>query len=78
MSRLIGSIVLLFAALVVSAASTPVAAQDALSHRSYITPFPNGDRYRVVVLGDGEADGLWSGLYRTFEEDLTVDVLNQS
>jgi uncharacterized protein len=78
MSRLIGSIVLLFAALLVSAALTPLAAQDALSHRSYITPFPNGDRYRVVVLGDGDADGLWSGLYRTFEEDLTVDVLNQS
>lgn len=78
MPRLIGSIVLLLAALLVSTASTPVAAQDALAHRSYITPFPNGDRYRVVVLGDGEADGLWSGLYRSFEEDLTVDVLNQS
>ena len=78
MPRLIGSIVLLLAALLVSTASTPVAAQDALAHRSYITPFPNGDRYRVVVLGDGDADGLWSGLYRTFEEDLTVDVLNQS
>lgn len=78
MTRLIGSIVLLLAALLVSTASTPVAAQDALAHRSYITPFPNGDRYRVVVLGDGDADGLWNGLYRTFEEDLTVDVLNRS
>ncbi|ODR96521.1 hypothetical protein AUC70_14680 [Methyloceanibacter stevinii] len=78
MPRLIGSIVLLLAALLVSTASTPVAAQDALAHRSYITPFPNGDRYRVVVLGDGDADGLWSGLYRSFEEDLTVDVLNRS
>lgn len=78
MPRLVGLIALLLAALLVSTASAPVVAQDALSHRSYITPFPNGDRYRVVVLGDGEADGLWSGLYRTYEEDLTVDVLNQS
>lgn len=75
---IVGSIVLLLAALLVSTAQQPVAAQDALSHRSYITPFPNGDRYRVVVLGDGDAEGLWSGLYRTFEGDLTVDVLNQS
>ena len=25
--------------------------------RSYINPFPNGDRYRVVVLGDSLGDG---------------------
>ena len=78
MPRFIASIVLLLAALLAPAATSPVAAQDALAHRSYITPFPNGDRYRVVVLGDGDGEGLWSGLYRTFEEDATVDVLNQS
>ena len=78
MPRLVSSIVLLVAALLVTLAAKPVIAQDALSHRSYITPFPNGDRYRVVVLGDKEAEGLWSGLYRDFEADPTVDVLNQS
>ena len=76
--RLVGSILLLIAALVVPLAPKPVLAQDALSHRSYITPFPNGDRYRVVVLGDKQAEGLWNGLYRDFEADPTVDVLNQS
>ena len=37
--------------------------------RSYIDPFPNGDRYRVIVLGDALGDGLWQGLYRAFEDD---------
>ncbi|MEM7191659.1 MAG: hypothetical protein AAF405_02120 [Pseudomonadota bacterium] len=54
------------------------AAQDSLSYGTYITPFPNGDRYRVVVLGDAMGEGLWSGLYRSFEEDPSVDVLQQS
>jgi hypothetical protein len=36
--------------------------------RSYINPFPTGDRYRIVVLGDSLGDGLWSGLYRAFQE----------
>ncbi len=78
MRRSIGSFLLLLAATLVPTGSTPAVAQDALAHRSYITPFPNGDRYRVVVLGDAGGEGLWNGLYRTFEEDPTVDVLNQS
>ena len=78
MPLLINSIVLLFAVLLIPLAPKPVMAQDARSHRSYITPFPNGDRYRVVVLGDKQAEGLWNGLYRDFEADPTVDVLNQS
>jgi uncharacterized protein len=46
--------------------------------RSYIDPFPAGDRYRVVVLGDSLGDGLWSGLYRTFEEDRNLDIIKRS
>lgn len=84
MSRLFSRPKHLAAALVLSLtpllslAPLPATAQDALAHRSYITPFPNGDRYRVVVLGDAMGEGLWSGLYRTFEDDPTVDVLQQS
>jgi hypothetical protein len=59
--------------------SQPAAAQsDSTAHRSYITPFPNGDRYRVVVLGDSLGDGLWSGLYRAFEDDPTLDFIQRS
>jgi hypothetical protein len=46
--------------------------------RSYINPFPNGDRYRVVVLGDSLGDGLWSGLYRAFESDATLEFIQKS
>ncbi|MGE3529093.1 MAG: hypothetical protein AB7G54_06665 [Methyloceanibacter sp.] len=46
--------------------------------RSYINPFPNGDRYRVVVLGDSLGEGLWSGLYRAFEEDKTLEFIQRS
>ena len=46
--------------------------------RSYINPFPNGDRYRVIVLGDALGDGLWQGLYRAFEDDPTLEFINRS
>ena len=46
--------------------------------RTYVNPFPKGDRYRVVVLGDSLGDGLWSGLYRTFEEDKNLEIVNRS
>ena len=78
MPRFVALIALVLAVLLPASVSTPAGAQDALAHRSYITPFPNGDRYRVVVLGDGLGEGLWNGLYRSFEGDPTVDVLQQS
>jgi hypothetical protein len=46
--------------------------------RSYINPFPNGDRYRVLVVGDSLGDGLWSGLYRAFEDDATLEFIQRA
>jgi hypothetical protein len=58
---------------------TPVQAQGATPvQRSYINPFPGGDRYRIVVLGDSLAEGLWAGLYRAFEDDATLEFINRS
>jgi hypothetical protein len=45
---------------------------------SYITPFPTGDRYRILVIGDSLGDGLWSGLYRAFEEDKNLEFINRA
>ncbi|ODS02245.1 hypothetical protein AUC71_16350 [Methyloceanibacter marginalis] len=59
-------------------APQPSAAQDTPAHRSYINPFPNGDRYRVVVIGDSMAEGLWEGMFRAFEDDPTLDFIQQS
>ncbi len=46
--------------------------------RSYINPFPEGDRYRLVVFGDSLGDGIWSGLYRAFEKDQNIETIKKS
>lgn len=46
--------------------------------RSYITPFPAGNQYRIVVLGDSLGDGIWAGLYRVFKEDPNMEVVKKS
>jgi uncharacterized protein len=46
--------------------------------RSYITPFPQSDRYQVHVIGDGLAEGLAEGLQAAFEKDGTIKVVNSS
>lgn len=46
--------------------------------RSYINPFPEGDRYRLVVFGDSLGDGIWSGLYRAFEKDQSIETIKKS
>ncbi len=48
------------------------------SGRSYITPFPQTDRYQVHVIGDGLAAGLADGLQAAFEKDGTVKIVNSS
>lgn len=53
-------------------------AQTANLQQSYITPFPKGDRYRIVVLGDSLGDGLWTGLYRSFQDEKDVDVVRRA
>jgi hypothetical protein len=59
-------------------APTGAWAQAVQFQRSYIEPFPKGDRYRVLVVGDSLADGLWTGLYRAFQEDTNMEVVNKS
>ena len=63
---------------VVSGVGVAVAQGTPEFQRTYVNPFPKGDRYRVVVLGDSLGDGLWSGLYRTFEEDKNLEIVNRS
>jgi uncharacterized protein len=45
---------------------------------SYINPFPTGDRYRIVVLGDSLGQGVWEGLYRAFDEDKNLEFVNKA
>lgn len=69
----------LLPALMLGFSGQPALAQtNQTAHRSYITPFPNGDRYRIVVVGDSLGEGLWGGLYRAFEADPTLDFIQRS
>lgn len=52
--------------------------QVAQYSRSYLTPFPEGDRYRLFVFGDSLGDGIWAGLYRAFSPDDNMEVVKKS
>ena len=69
---------ILFAGLLVWLASASAQQATTPIQRSYINPFPNGDRYRVLVVGDSLGDGLWSGLYRAFEDDQTLEFIQRA
>ncbi len=62
------------------AAILPVAQAQGLKHfsNSYMTPFPEANRYRLYVFGDSLGDGIWAGLYRAFRPDGNVDVVKKS
>lgn len=56
-------------------------AQDAGSSElieTYVTPFPDNESYRIVVLGDSLADGVWAGLVQAFGDDPQIEVLKKS
>lgn len=53
-------------------APAPALAQD--EGASYITPFPQGDVYRVVILGDDLADGLLAGVADALGTDSRLQI----
>ncbi|MFY9642784.1 MAG: GDSL-type esterase/lipase family protein [Rhodomicrobium sp.] len=53
-------------------------AQVAALSSSYITPFPQGDRYQVRVIGDWLGAGLTSGLQDAFKNDASVEIADIS
>ena len=52
-------------------------AQEEPSGTSYITPFPEGDTYRVQVYGDAFAEGLLGGLNEAFAGDARLQLQKQ-
>ena len=55
-----------FSWLLALALARPSAAQEEPSGTSYITPFPEGDVYKLQAYGDGFAEGLLNGLVEAF------------
>lgn len=45
---------------------------------TYVTPFPDSESYRIVVLGDSLADGVWAGLVQAFGDDPQIEVLKKT
>ena len=45
---------------------------------SYITPFPQTDRYQVRVLGDWLGQGLTEGLKEAFKQESSVEISDMS
>ncbi len=54
------------------------ASPDAIGFQSYITPFPDNDRYRVYVFGDAFAKGLAGSLGQAFAVDSAADVVDKA
>jgi len=61
------------------AAPMPASAQvQPLLTSSYITPFPQTDRYQLQVIGDWLGSGLASGLQEAFKQDNNLQIANSS
>ncbi len=60
--------------------AAPARAQEATSDliETFVTPFPDNEKYRVVVLGDSLADGVWAGLVQALADDPDVEVIKKS
>lgn len=78
--RLLALLVFSLLCLAVTAAGAYAQSREQLTRftRSYVTPFPEGDRYRLYVFGDSLGDGIWAGLYRAFQSDDNVEVVKKS
>ncbi len=63
-----------FLSVVPLAAALPALAQEEPSS-SFLAPFPKGDVYRIAVIGDDLAEGLFYGMQETFLSDARVQVL---
>lgn len=61
-------------------AMLPAAQAQGLDHlsTSYVTPFPEQNRYRLYVFGDSLGDGIWAGLYRAFKAEGNMDIVKKS
>ena len=55
--------------LLVFGLASPAAAQEGPTGTSYITPFPEGDIYKLQAYGDAFAEGLLGGLTEAFAGD---------
>jgi hypothetical protein len=58
------------------AVASPSFAQEDPAGTSFITPFPPGDTYNVVMIGDDLSEGLLAGAQEIFQKDPRVVIRN--
>lgn len=59
---------------VLAGVAAPASAQDDRTGESYITPFPEGDVYKLQVVGDGFAEGVLDGLVEALGSDSRLQI----
>ena len=72
--RAVGAALVAILVMLALALARPSAAQEEPSGISYITPFPEGDVYKLQAYGDGFAEGLLNGLVEAFAGDGRLQV----
>src|SRR5215470_11057918 len=72
--RALGAKLAVMIVLLVLAPAWPGAAQEEPTGTSYITPFPEGDVYKLQAYGDPFAEGLLGGLTEAFAGDTRLDL----
>ncbi len=69
---------MIFFALAIFASAAAQAQGTSLLSSSYITPFPQTDRYQVRVIGDWLGPGLAAALKDAFKDDGSVEIADMS
>lgn len=77
LKTVLAALLLAVAAIGVAAPGVRAQSFDHLTN-SYVTPFPEQNRYRLYVFGDSLGDGIWAGLYRAFNPDGNMDIVKKS
>src|SRR5215467_6193112 len=72
--RAFGAKLAVMIVLLALAPALPGAAQEEPTGTSYITPFPEGDVYKLQAYGDPFAEGLLGGLTEAFAGDTRLDL----
>jgi hypothetical protein len=72
--RALLTVTLLALATAVAAIGSARAQDEAAGGTSFVTPFPAGDVYQAVVIGDSLAEGLLGGLVEAFQGDARLQI----
>jgi uncharacterized protein len=76
--RLITLVLLVLTGFAASGQSALAAGSDGIGFQSYVTPFPDKDRYRIYVFGDAFGKGVANGLTAAFASDSAADVIDKA